>query len=286
MINFSGSNTLFDRLNRPRRTELRDGQLRSGNHIHRLFYLHYTGAGRIIRSHSQVGGNAGTGTTNLRYNTADVNDYDSFDRFGRKIRDYWRSDTAGVFVDQFDYSYDLASNLTSRNNQVETSQDRTYRYDDLNQLFSSNEPGTANDRYFGRDQVGNLSEIRRGLTTSSILIDDRVHNSANELTSTSAGINPTHDAAGNTAVIPSPRNSSSSAITRFDAWNRLVLYGSIEFGSVVHRYDGLNRRISRIDSSAGVAFYYNENGQVLTETDLSGIPKAIYSYLQLLARLR
>ena len=86
---YSGSNTLFDRLNRPKWTELRDGNLRSGSHRHRLFYTNYTGAGRIIRSYSRAGGNVAAG--NIRYNTANVNDYDSFDRFGRKIKDYWLS---------------------------------------------------------------------------------------------------------------------------------------------------------------------------------------------------
>jgi len=46
-----------------------------------------------------------------------------------------------------------------------------------------------------------------------------------------------------------------------------------------YRYDGLNQRITRIEPSTGTTeFYYNGKSQVLTETDGSGAPKAIYSY--------
>ena len=159
---------------------------------------------------------------------------------------------------------------------METSQDRTYRYDDLNQLSSSNEPGTANDRDFERDQVGNLSEIRRGQTTYN-----RAHNTANELTSLSTLTEPNaldqaHDAAGNMIVIPSPKVAGTTIAATYDAWNRLV-----ELGSSDYRYDGLNQRITRIEPSTGTTeFYYNKKSQVLTETDGSDAPKAIYSYWQ------
>ena len=54
---------------------------------------------------------------------------------------------------------------------------------------------------------------------------------------------------------------------------------SIETGTFINRYqyDGLHRRIARTDNAGTTHYYYNENWQVLTETDGGGNATAIYS---------
>lgn len=74
---------------------------------------------------------------------------------------------------------------------------------------------------------------------------------------------PTFDAAGNMTTIPQPGNLASSYAAKFDAWIRLV---SLDAGSIAsYEYDGLNRRVKRVEGSSTRHFYYNERWQVLEE---------------------
>ena len=64
---------------------------------------------------------------------------------------------------------------------------------------------------------------------------------------------------------------------------------STETGTFINRYqyDGLHRRIARTDDDGTTThYYYNENWQVLTETDGDGNATAIYSPFFLPNRLQ
>ncbi|MEM8672190.1 MAG: RHS repeat-associated core domain-containing protein, partial [Planctomycetota bacterium] len=74
---------------------------------------------------------------------------------------------------------------------------------------------------------------------------------------------PAFDAAGNMTTIPKPDTLTASYAGKFDAWNRLV---SLDSGTAAsYEYDGLNRRIKRVESSATTHFYYNEAWQCVEE---------------------
>ncbi len=87
---------------------------------------------------------------------------------------------------------------------------------------------------------------------------------------------PAHDASGNMTTIPQPKTPTSSYAAKYDAWNRLV---SLDTGSTAsYEYDGLHRRIVRTEGSDTTHFYYNNQWQVMEETDGAGATTAIYSY--------
>ncbi len=200
--------------------------------------------------------------------------YQGLDRFGRVTKHLWAgySGTPPT-TDRVNYTYDYAGNRLTRDVVGTTTHDQTYTYDGLHRLQSNNESGTAKDRYWQLDQLGNWDTLRKGLSPSSTLLESRSHNDANELTgfgTPSAAAIPDHDRAGNMTELVQPyKLADTSLALKYDAWNRLVEVESY-YGTTLalNEYDGLNRRIVRDETGgSGVLthFFYNQQWQVLEE---------------------
>jgi len=146
--------------------------------------------------------------------------------------------------------------------------DQDYKYDGLHRLKSSNQSGTANDRFWKLDQLGNWDKLFNNTTGTGTAIEERTHNEANELTAfttPSSTVDPMTDLAGNMTTIPQPKSPGSAYTLTYDAWNRMVEVK--EGGTVIqaNEFDGLNRRIVRISGGETRHFYYNQQWQVLEE---------------------
>ena len=192
-----------------------------------------------------------------------TDNYDGWDRFGRTVGQQWEKYGSGAGIrDQFDYTYDYASNRLTRANALQTSLSQAYTYDGLHRLKSSDEQTASNDRHWTYDQLGNWEAVYNNLAGTGTAMQTRSHNSANELGTISDSVDPVHDAAGNMTRIP--KKISGSFTAKYDAWNRLV---ELTDGSDTHtnQYDGLNRRIVRISPTETRHFYYNRQWQVLEE---------------------
>jgi RHS repeat-associated protein len=124
------------------------------------------------------------------------------------------------------------------------------------------------------DQLGNWPGFVAKTEGTTDLDQTRDHNQVNEVGTIGANsgtpnwFDPVHDAAGNMTEMPQPAAPTSKFTLTYDAWNRLVKVETAAPATVqTNEYDGLGRRIVRVDSAASATYdyYYNENWQLLEE---------------------
>lgn len=215
--------------------------------------------------------------------------YDGFDRFGRVVDVQWGfyGSPAGD-RDHYSYGYDAASNRTYRENQLTSDRDEYYTYDGLYQLKTLDRgnlngakdgiTGTAAwEEDFNYDATGNWNGGSSGYVTkvsgSTTLNQNRTHNVANEISNITESLGtpwptPTHDGNGNATKVPRPLDLGNSYDLKYDAWNRLVEVKETG-GSVIttFKYDGANRRITRLTGATTRHMYYSDQWQVLEERE-------------------
>lgn len=270
------------------------------NRVSRL----YDGAGTLLSQYSYLG--AGMVVTvdytvpQVKYNLATGSTsstrYAGMDSFSRTATAYWQNYSAPADLVKINYTYDLVSNRTSRQDVVAAANgvhiDEAYSYDGLHRLEDLTRGtlsgGTISSPVFRQnwmntaltatalDPTGNWTHFRQDNSNggSSWSLDQtRTHNQANEITGISGGgwpTPPSYDAVGNTTSFPQPLAPTSSYTAVYDAWNRLVKLSASSTTVVTYAYDGLNRRISKTPYSGGVAgdtrhFYYSDSWQVVEE---------------------
>jgi RHS repeat-associated protein len=224
--------------------------------------------------------------------------YAGYDRFGRVVKQQWYDYTGGTAVrDQFDYTYDYAGNRLSRD--IPSSlystddQDQVYVYDTLHRLATFDEgtkSGTSisgtpvREQDWTLDQLGNWPGFVVKANGNTTLNQSRAHNSVNEIDTdnthgdvddpitTTTGTNwydPEYDAAGNMTMSPWAGALTGGMTAVFDAWNRLVEAKLGTFTLTRNEYDGLGRRIVRLDGlfdpDITYDYYYNESWQLIEE---------------------
>jgi hypothetical protein len=116
--------------------------------------------------------------------------YVGLDRFGRVVDQNWVN-AAGTTVDGYTYSYDGDSNVTARNNTLDSAYSQGYSYDSLNRLTAATQDGSAYQSW-NLDSQGNWSSFTSGTTTQT-----ESANAQNQITSISGSATPTYDANGN-----------------------------------------------------------------------------------------
>ncbi|MEX0717060.1 MAG: RHS repeat-associated core domain-containing protein, partial [Planctomycetaceae bacterium] len=120
------------------------------------------------------------------------------------------------------------------------------------------------------------------VSSTTTLDQSRTANAANEITdftntTGSAWTDPTHDAAGNMTLAPSPTDPGNSAKDQtyaWDAWNRLVQVLEGETTLATYEYDGLHRRIKKTVDGTNHHYYLSEQNQVLEEQTQTGMGAA------------
>jgi len=228
-----------------------DGTIDAGEDVYAAY--DYLGANRIVTE------DYAEAEVKLDY-AAD--DFASLDRFSRVVDQVW-TDYASTptEVDHFGYTYNRAGNRTERDNDLHTSFNEDYTYDNLDRLTDTDR-ADAFDQSFTLDGLGNFAEFDNDGTTQ-----DHTANAANELTAVNGWTSPVHDAAGNMTTIPTP---SGSLGAKYDGWNRLI---EVTDGGVLvakFSYDGTGRRIKQLtDFVSGTpqsATHYFHNAQQVIET--------------------
>ncbi|WP_339910566.1 RHS repeat-associated core domain-containing protein [Symmachiella dynata] len=209
--------------------------------------------------------------------------YAGYDRFGRVKDQYWKGYGSTSDVDRFKYNYDYAGNRTYRDIDIAIystdDRDQADTYDGLHRLKTSNEgklsgstiAGTpANEEDWTLDALGNWSGYLTKTNGTTGLNQSRTTNEANEISDVTESIGPswstpTYDASGNMTTVPKPGDPTLTYTATYDAFNRLV---KVENGANIvaeYEYDGLNRRIVKIDKSGmnnvTYDYYLNENWQ-------------------------
>ncbi|MBI1373852.1 MAG: LEPR-XLL domain-containing protein [Phycisphaera sp.] len=228
-------------------------------------YAHYEylGAGTIVTvTHPDV-------TNGLTFSYGANGVYGGWDRFGRIVDQKWTSGDGLTVLDEYTYTYDRASNRTSRGNVLNSALSETYLYDDLNRLIDTNRGG-VDYQDWGLDALGNWDSF-----TDQGVTETRDANAANEITDISSGMIPTYDEAGNMTSGPSPDDPNVRMHFTYDAWNRLVAVHDDNTGVpgstiATYGYDGRNYRVEKSVGSDATDFFYNEDWQLL-ESLINGL---------------
>ena len=247
--NYGGA--INDRLNRVNYTKLIDGALDPGTNWDSN-YLRYNGLGRVAHA---LGRN-NTGYSVERKMFSATGNYDSWDRFGRTVKQKWTKYNTPYVRDEINYTYDYAGNRTSREDVLAATNsvdiDQTYDYDDLHRLKGFKEgnlvagaitgtPAKAKD--WTLDPLGNWGTFVEKAAGTTTLNQTRTHNDANELgaIAASTGTNWADgecDAAGNMKTIPKPNDLANGYTATYDAWNRLVKIVDGSTTVAEYEYDG------------------------------------------------
>jgi RHS repeat-associated protein len=224
----------------------------------------------------------------LDYFQGTTGTYAGFDRYGRVKDQFWDGYNATSDVSRVKHGYDYAGNRLWREDIIAAAQtptpkyhDELYTYDGLHRLTKADR-GDLNVTYsavtsknFGQewttlDALGNWSNFKQDNDGNGTweLNQTRTHNKANALSTATSWATSAHDHAGNMTTAPDPANLANSMFMVYDGWNRLVKVSDQGLNILgEYEYDGLNRRIVKIDRKANpdvtYDYYLNELWQTL-----------------------
>jgi len=174
------------------------------------------------------------------------------DRYGRVIDQNWVNTSTGATVDRYQYTFDRASNVVTKNNLLNSALNETYTYDNLARLTAMTRGGSSYQSW-NLDAVGNMNSVTTQGTTTA-----RTTNDQNQLVAIGSGTlafdnngNTTTDDHGHTLV--------------HDAWNRLVSVSNGGTPIVSYTYDGTGRQVTQTNSAGTTDLYYSSQWQVIEE---------------------
>ncbi|MBI9019352.1 MAG: hypothetical protein JEZ07_19035 [Phycisphaerae bacterium] len=238
--------------------------------------------------YSYVGSNVATRTypeDSMSANMVPVVQQYTYNNFGQiaGITGFIDTDSDGVFdtgetaKTEFTYLYDKNSNITDKEFGHRSSDpDNIYIYDDLNRLTGTTYHDSTSDS-FTMDDLGNRdSATNRGESAKTYAIDsitNRYDDNASD------NIYLAYDDAGNTTT------DQDGYLYTWDYENRIVnIKDSSDNDVVYYTYDALGRRIRKIDMpghstlESTTLYWYNNNWQVLAETDGADSLERIFLY--------
>jgi len=175
------------------------------------------------------------------------------------------TDSSGALINSYDYTFDAKGNQLTEKTKSGTIK---YTYDKNNQLLKEVQPN--GDTYeYTYDAVGNrlTKKVTKG---STITTETYNYDAANQLTSIN-GTNIAHDKNGNVT-------SDGKRTYSYDAEDRLieVKEGGTSIAKYQYNSDGL--RISKTTGTTTIYYTYDENNNVVLETDQNGNTLASYIY--------
>ena len=227
---------------------------------------------------------------NIRYdliNGSGADPYSGLDQFDRVADCRWWNITSTTDVERIKHTYDRADNRLTRENTVAKAQspavyqDEFYTYDRMYEL-SRLDRGQLNAgktglvagtldfaQAWGLDATGNWMNFDQDTSGAGSfdLVQTRTHSVFNEIKSINGGgwVQPKYDLAGNMVMMPQPATPTLSFTGVYDAWNRMVglWAGGVAIG--VYRFDGLNRRVSKLVSGVARDILYTTQWQAIEE---------------------
>lgn len=172
---------------------------------------------------------------------------------------------AGTEIESFEYTYDAKGNRISEKSKEGTS---LYTYDKSEQLTKEVYPNGDSLEYT-YDAVGNRL-TKKSTKGSMVTTDTYTYDAANQLTAIN-GTAVTHDQNGNL-------KSDGKFTFTYDAQDRLaeVKQGTTSLGKYEYNSEGI--RVSKTVGSTVTHYTYDENDNVVMETDASGNILVSYVY--------
>ena len=173
-------------------------------------------------------------------------------------------------VMNYQYSYDLTNNITTKATEAGTT---SYSYDTLDRLTGATYAGQATaqaNEAYSYDQVANrLTDSRTTATW--------VYDANNQLTSAD-NLSYTFDANGNTTNQTDSINAANTRNYVYDTDNRLIeVRDSNNTLIAVYSYDPFGRRLSKDTGNSKTYFFYNAEG-LIAEADATGVLTKSYGY--------
>ncbi|HUY35939.1 MAG TPA: RHS repeat-associated core domain-containing protein [Pirellulales bacterium] len=226
---------------------------------------------------------------NIRYdliNGSGADPYSGLDQFDRVVDCRWWNITT-TDIERVKHTYDRADNRVTRENTVAkaqspaVNQDEFYTYNEMYELArldrgqlnagkTAIQAGTLDfAQAWGLDATGNWANFDQDTSGAGTfdLVQTRTHSEFNEIDSISGGgwVQPAYDLAGNMVTMPQPAAPTTIYTGVYDAWNRLVSLwaGGSPIGD--YRFDGLNRRVSKLVASVLRDIFYTSSWQAIEE---------------------
>ena len=181
--------------------------------------------------------------------------------------DYRLTNKVADIVQNLTFGLDAANNITSITDALATSKNQVFSYDNLDQLTSAS--GIYGSLTYTYDALGNRTSFNDGANLDTYTIDS----SSNRLTSITGG-NPKSFSYDNTGNII---NDGSTAFTYGDH-NRMVS-SSNTGNSATYTYNGKGERTIKTLNGTTTIYHFDQNGNLLAETDNQGNPLKDYIYL-------
>ncbi|MEZ6049199.1 MAG: RHS repeat-associated core domain-containing protein [Planctomycetaceae bacterium] len=272
--------TVFERLHRLKEMTYPDGRVvhydydtgtTNVNFYNRHSYPKYiretNSTGNILAQYSYTPG-GGTVVSDLpepdlklNYYDGTAGEYAGLDRYGRVKGQLWEGYNTTNDADEFDYTHDYNSNVTTRDIPTgiyaTNNKDQAFSYDSLHRMKNFDEGTLSSGSISGTptreqditlDSIGNWVNQILKTSGSTDLDQTRTVNDANEISNITestgpAWVTPAYDAAGNMTTIPKPAAPTGGYTATYDAFNRLV---KLEDGAntvAEYEYDGLGQRI-------------------------------------------
>ena len=164
-------------------------------------------------------------------------------------------------------SYDDASRITAATDSINSTDTKTYLYDNLDRLVSFIAP-TTNQGY-GYDLTGN----RTNLTVGANSYSNTIAPTSNRLTAMT-GPTPKSNLFDNNGSITT---SGTNQFT-YDVRGRLV-QATTPVGNVTYAVNALGQRVRKTIGSISTIYHYDLQGQQIAETDVQGAVKQEVVYL-------
>jgi len=213
----------------------------------------------------------GSRVARRKYPVPDVKYDITYDNYGRAIQHYTYTDSNDIA--DFLYAFDDNGNITSQQFDHRAADPcNIYTYDDIDRLTKAVYLEDPCD-IFVYDDLSNRTGNNRQR-------DEVVNYSVDSLTNrynSVGGNNLSYDDAGNMT------QDKDGYDYEYDYENRLIKVMDDQQNVVAeYAYDALGRRIRKIDRAANpdetTLYYYNDNWQVLSETDENGTQQRDYIY--------
>lgn len=178
------------------------------------------------------------------------------------------------------YAYDLADNIETVTNLIDSGRSQAFEYDPLSRLLEATASATYQKREYLHDPLGNRLQQITKTADGSQTLETEIYTyppgptGNNRLTRVENGVSKDYlyDDAGNRA------DDGSHGFVYGDH-NRLQEITVASVPTVEYRYNAIGERVKKAGSGATTVYHYDLGGRLLGETDGTGAILREYAYL-------